>query len=162
MATNPLVKQLLAYVMQDEARHVAFGRLALRDYYDQLTQAERDEREEFVVEGCYLMRDRFRGQEVYERMGLPVDECVEYTDNSVVYQTYQSLLFSRIVPCVRDIGLWGPKVQKAYEEMGVLDAAKADLGELMRRDEEIAEEYDRELAGRQAEVQAAIANGAAE
>jgi len=26
------VKQVLAYVMQDEARHVAFGRLALRDY----------------------------------------------------------------------------------------------------------------------------------
>ena len=34
---NPLVKQLLAYVMQDEARHVAFGRLALRDYYAELT-----------------------------------------------------------------------------------------------------------------------------
>src|SRR3954453_10018768 len=33
MATNALAKQLLAYVMQDEARHVAFGRLALRDYY---------------------------------------------------------------------------------------------------------------------------------
>ena len=61
MATNPLVKQLLAYVMQDEARHVAFGRLALRDYYAELTDAERAEREEFVVEGCYLMRNRFRG-----------------------------------------------------------------------------------------------------
>jgi hypothetical protein len=108
------------------------------------------------------MRDRFRGQEVYERMGMPVDECLEYTDNSVIYKTYQSLLFSRIVPCVRDIGLWGPKVQKAYADMGVLDAAKADLSELMRRDEEIAEEYDRELAARKAEVRAAIANGAAE
>jgi len=46
---NPLVKQLLAYVMQDEARHVAFGRLALRDYYAELTSAERAEREEFVA-----------------------------------------------------------------------------------------------------------------
>jgi len=27
--------------MQDEARHVAFGRLALRDYYPQLTDGER-------------------------------------------------------------------------------------------------------------------------
>ena len=52
MATNPLVKQILAYVMQDEARHVAFGRLALRDYYAELTEAERADREEFVVEGC--------------------------------------------------------------------------------------------------------------
>ena len=51
MATEPLGKALNAYVMQDEARHVMFGRLALRDYYPQLTQAERDEREEFVRRG---------------------------------------------------------------------------------------------------------------
>ena len=31
----------------DEARHVAFGRLALRDYYAQLTTAERADREEW-------------------------------------------------------------------------------------------------------------------
>ena len=47
---NPLAASVNAYVMQDEARHVAFGRFALRDYYPQLTQAERDEREEFAVE----------------------------------------------------------------------------------------------------------------
>jgi hypothetical protein len=40
----------------------AFGRLALRDYYPQLTEKERDEREEFAVEGCYLLRDRFLGR----------------------------------------------------------------------------------------------------
>ena len=40
MTTKPLPKQILAYVMQDEARHVAFGRMALRDYYKQLTEAE--------------------------------------------------------------------------------------------------------------------------
>ncbi len=70
-ATEPLAKALNAYVMQDEARHVMFGRLALRDYYPQLTQAERDERETFCVEACYLMRDRFLGQEVFERLDLP-------------------------------------------------------------------------------------------
>jgi hypothetical protein len=48
---NPLCQAVNAYVMQDEARHVAFGRLALRDYYPQLTDAERREREEFIVEG---------------------------------------------------------------------------------------------------------------
>src|SRR5207245_5023356 len=58
-AKNPLAASVNAYVMQDEARHVAFGRLALRDYYPQLSQAERDEREEFVVAACYHMRDRF-------------------------------------------------------------------------------------------------------
>jgi len=58
MTTMPLPKQILAYVMQDEARHVAFGRMALRDYYKQLSAPELAEREEFVIEGCYLMRDR--------------------------------------------------------------------------------------------------------
>ena len=76
MTPKPLPKQILAYVMQDEARHVAFGRMALQDYYSQLTSAELDEREQFVVEGCYLMRDRFRAEEVWETLGYDVAECV--------------------------------------------------------------------------------------
>jgi len=165
MANNALVKQLLAYVMQDEARHVAFGRLALRDYYRELTEAERADREEFVVEGCYLMRDRFRGREVWERMGFDVDECMEFTEHSPVQQAFRALLFSRIVPCVKDIGLWGAKVQRAYVDLGVLDAADTDLEALMRQDEEIAERVDEqkyaaEMAARQQEVDAAITVGA--
>ena len=64
-ATEPLGQALNAYVMQDEARHVMFGRLALRDYYPQLTEAERDEREEFCVDACYRMRDRFLAEELW-------------------------------------------------------------------------------------------------
>jgi hypothetical protein len=166
MSANALVKQLLAYVMQDEARHVAFGRLALKDYYAELTDKERAEREEFVVEGCYLMRDRFKGREVFEQLGLPLDRCMEYVEHSDMFTLYQSLLFSRIVPCVRDVGLWGDKVQAAYADMGVLDNAKADLEILMRQDEEIAEKvdeerYERELAARKLEVDAAITLGGA-
>jgi hypothetical protein len=160
MTGNALVRQLLAYVMQDEARHVAFGRLALRDYYAQLTSAERADREEFVVEGCYLMRNRFRAQEVWERMGFDVEECLEFTENSPVQQAFRTLLFSRIVPCVKDIGLWGDKVKTAYADLGVLDAANSDLDALMRDDETTAERLEREhaaeLAARKAEVDAAI------
>ncbi|MEW2360088.1 ferritin-like domain-containing protein [Spirillospora sp. NPDC029432] len=166
MSQNALVKQLLAYVMQDEARHVAFGRLALKDHYAALTSRERAEREEFVVEGCYLMRDRFKGREIFERLGLPVGACMDYVEHSDSFKLYQSLLFSRIVPCVRDIGLWGDKVQAAYADMGVLDNAKSDLEVLMRQDEEIAERideerYERELAARKQEVDEAIALGGA-
>ena len=164
LTTEPLLKQLLRYVMSDEARHVAFGVLSLQDYYKELTQAERDEREEFVVEGCYLMRNRFVAREVWERMGFDVAECLEFTENSPVQQAFRSLLFSRIVPCVKDIGLWGPKVQRAYADLGVLDAANVDLDSVMRDDEEIAERVDREkyaaeLAARRAEVDAAVADG---
>ena len=164
LSNNALVTQLLAYVMQDEARHVAFGRLALRDYYAELTEAERADREEFIVEGCYLMRNRFRAQEVWERMGFNVEECLEFTEHSPVQQAFRALLFSRIVPCVKDIGLWGPKVRRAYTDLGVIDAAQSDLEALMRADEEIAEKVDAEkyaaeLAVRQAEVDEAVAQG---
>ncbi len=70
VTTKPLPRQILAYVMQDEARHVAFGRMALRDYYSQLSQAELREREDFVIEGCYLMRDRLRGYEIWDNFGI--------------------------------------------------------------------------------------------
>ncbi|MDQ1631368.1 MAG: hypothetical protein QOC80_1340 [Frankiaceae bacterium] len=164
MTPKPLPKQILAYVMQDEARHVAFGRMALKDAYAQLTTKEREEREEFVVDGCYLMRDRFRQQEVWEAMGFPMDECLQYVDQSPYMQMFRSLLFSRIVPIVKDIGLWGDKVQKAYADMGVLDMAGVDLAALMKADEDVAESLDRErdeLAARQREVEETIAVGAA-
>ena len=161
IAGNPLVKQLLAYVMQDEARHVAFGRLALRDYYAELTSAELADREEFVVEGCYLMRNRFIAREVWERLDYDVAECVEFSDRSPVQQAFRQFLFSRIVPCVKDIGLWGPKVQHAYVDLGVMDAAANDLEALMRADEETADrlevEHAAELAARRHEVDTVIA-----
>lgn len=162
-APGSLAKQLLAYVMQDEARHVAFGRISLKDYYAALTDTERDEREEFVVDACYLMRDRFRGEEVFETLGLNVKECAEYVDNSPLMIQFRSHLFSRIVPIVKDIGLWGPKVQKAFTDMGVHDMAGFDIDGMMKADEDQAEDLDRahaEMAGRIAEVDQAIAAGA--
>jgi 1,2-phenylacetyl-CoA epoxidase catalytic subunit len=139
---EPLAKAINTYVMQDEARHVAFGRLALRDYYPQLSQRERDEREEFVVEACHLMRNRFMAQEVWERMGFDVDRCMEYVEESEMTQEFRKMLFSRIVPTVKDIGLWGPKVRKAYEDMGVLQFQDLDPDSLSAQDEQLARKLD--------------------
>ena len=165
--TKPLPKQILAYVMQDEARHVAFGRMALRDYYRQLTAAELAEREDFVIEGCYLMRDRLRGDEVWENFGISRAEVRELTRQSGYNAAFRSLLFSRLVPCVRDIGLWSNRLRQAYADMGVLDCGRADLEALMRADEQIAENLDArrfaaEEAARASEVAQVIADGAAD
>ena len=139
---NPLAAAVNAYVMQDEARHVAFGRFALRDYYPTHTQAERDEREEFAVEACYLMRDRFQAEEVWETLGLPVDECAAHMLESGFMQNYRSALFSRIVPIIKDIGLWGAKIRKGYETMGILGYANVDVQAMSDTDERVAEEFD--------------------
>ncbi len=142
MAKNSLSSQVNAYVMQDEARHVAFGRLALRDYYPELSDKERDEREEFAVEACYHMRDRFQAREVWEVLGLPVEECSEWVEHSESMKVFRSALFSRIVPTIKDIGLWGPRIRKAYEEMGIMGFADVDAAELSENDEQVAIAFD--------------------
>jgi hypothetical protein len=141
-AGNQLVASINAYVMQDEARHVAFGRIALRNYYPQLTQKERDEREEFVVESCYHMRDRFHSSEIWDTVGLPAKECIEITINAPSTRYVLSRLFSRIVPTIKDIGLWGKKVQKAFGDMGVLELADLNIEEISEHDNRIAQEFD--------------------
>ena len=147
-AQNSLAAAVNAYVMQDEARHVAFGRLALRDYYPQLTQAERDEREEFAAEACYLMRDRFLAEEVWEALGLPLKECVQHVEQSEGMREFRSRLFNRIVPTVKNIGLWGRKIQHAYGQMGIIGYADVDSAELERADEKIAADFDARRSAR--------------
>jgi len=141
-AGNTLASAVNAYVMQDEARHVSFGRLALRDYYPQLSDAERAEREEFAVEALYFMRDRFNQAEVWERSGLPVEELVKYAFESGAMQAFRSRLFTRIVPILKEIGLFGPKVQKALGDMGVMEYAKIDVEKLLGNDLKVAEDFD--------------------
>jgi hypothetical protein len=149
-AKDPLGRSINAYVMQDEARHVAFGRLALRDFYPHLEQHERDEREEFCVEALYLMRDRFQAEEVWGRCGLPVPECTEFVDNSAQMKQFRSGLFTRIVPTLKDIGLWGPRIRKALVDMDVMKFADLELDELGRHDDTVAAEFDRLTAHRRA------------
>jgi hypothetical protein len=151
-AQNPLAAQVNAYVMQDESRHVAFGRLALRDFYPHLTQKERDEREEFLLEASYLMRDRFDAVELWQNLGLPVEDCAKAMYESGFMEKFRNSLFTRIVPIVKDIGLWGDYIQKGYTEMGVIDYAKSDVQALQDNDEDIARQFD----ARQREIQRVI------
>jgi hypothetical protein len=106
---DPLLKQLLRYVMSDEARHVAFGVLSLQEYYAGLTDAELMERQEFAFEAAVRMRDRFLMQEVWEREGVPVKEAIRLfrqDDPELKNQDpFQQLLFSKIVPNCKKLGL---------------------------------------------------------
>ena len=142
---NTLAGAVNAYVMQDEARHVSFGRLALREYYPQLSEAERDEREEFVVEALHFMRDRFNQSEVWNRLGLPAKTLDEIHYNSKQMNSFRGRLFSRVVPTVKDIGLWGPRVKKAFAEMGVMEYADLNVTEVLANDGKVAEEFDKKM-----------------
>jgi hypothetical protein len=118
---EPLIKELIKMVMRDEARHVAFGVLSLREFYEnELNERERREREEFVYEASVLMRDRLVGIEVYERIGLPVEECRQITLASGSMREFRKFLFMRIVPNIKRLGLLTAYVKEKFAEMDIL------------------------------------------
>ncbi len=117
---EPLMKKLTTYVMQDEARHVAFGILALKNYYGDMKESERLEREDFLYEGAVLMRDRFLFEQVWEKAGLPVEECKKIAFESEGQRLFRQMLFTRIVPAVKRIGLLSPRQRERFEKLGIL------------------------------------------
>jgi hypothetical protein len=117
---EPLLKNLTTYVMQDEARHVAYGVLSLRDYYRDMPEADVKEREDFVYEAAVLMRNRFLFQQVWEKLGMPVDECMHITMNNEGQRQFRQLLFSKIVPAIKRVGLLSPRQRERFEELGIL------------------------------------------
>ena len=118
--SEPLLKDLTHYVMRDESRHVAFGVLALQDFYRDLSASERRVREEFLYEGCRLMRDRLLMEDVWEEMGWPLDEVREIVLNSEMMRDFRKLLFAKIVPNVKRLGLLTPYVRERFAELDIL------------------------------------------
>jgi hypothetical protein len=96
------------------------------------------------------MRDRFLGDEVWEALGLPAQECKEWVDRSELMKVYRGALFSRIVPTIKDIGLWGPRVRKAYADMGILGFADVNLDTLSSQDEAVAAGLDGRISPEEA------------
>ena len=117
---EPLLTELTHYVMRDEARHVAFGVLALQDVYAGLNAAERREREEFLYEGCRLIRDRLLMEDVWEEMGWPKDEVRAIVLASEQMKEFRKMLFSKIVPNVKRLGLLTPYVRERFAELDIL------------------------------------------
>jgi hypothetical protein len=123
MTTEPLLKQLLRYVMSDEARHVAFGVLSLKEVYEGMNAAEIRERQEFAFEAAVRMRDRFLQQEVWERMGIKPKDIIPFVLQDPTRAIFQQMLFSKIVPNCKKLGLLDAAdgwLRQRFTELGVI------------------------------------------
>jgi hypothetical protein len=123
MTTEPLLKQLLRYVMSDESRHVAFGVLSLQEYYSELSAHELRERQEFAFEAAVRMRDRFLQQEVWDRMGINGKEVAPLLMQVPERQMFQVMLFSKIVPNLKKLGLLDAAdgwLRERFTELGAI------------------------------------------
>ena len=120
-ADEPLIQQITSAVMRDEARHVAFGILSLQDLYTkQLTSAELKEREEFVIEATVLMRDCLLMDEVWPRLGLDPKKWKPWSLSTPFMVGYRQILFSKIVPNLKRLGLLTPRVRAKFAELNIL------------------------------------------
>lgn len=121
--SEPLLKQLLRYVMSDEARHVAFGVLSLKEVYDGMTDAEMKDRQEFAFEASVRMRDRFIQQEVWEHFGMKPKEIAPMVLKDPTRTVFQQMLFSKIVPNCKKLGLLDRNdswLRHRFEDLGVI------------------------------------------
>ncbi len=131
LCQEPLLKELLRYVMRDESRHVAFGVLSLRSYYDDMPENELRDREDFIIYSSELMKDRLVGKEIANAMGWNPEDVKDLVLQSPAGQLFRSMLFQRIVPNLKKLGLLTPRVREAYTRMDLIkfedfDADQAD------------------------------------
>ena len=158
---EPLLKKLLRYVMSDEARHVAFGILSLQEFYENLSDAEIKERQEFMAENT--LRSRSRGgfdPELFNRVGVDINaalpsilEASQKLKKSQ-FDGFQRGFFAKLVPNVRRIGLLDRNngyLRKLWDEAGLLKYEFADATA------DDYESYD-EVAKDRAERAAAVAS----
>ena len=146
LTTEPLLKKLLRYVMSDEARHVAFGVLSLKEYYEGLNSSELRERQEFAFEAALRMRDRMLQQEVWEHMGVEPREALQATLQAPERQVFQSMLFSKIVPNCKKLGLLDASdgwLRDRFTEIGVIQFEDwVDTGEEYETLDEVAKDRE--------------------
>ncbi len=119
-STEPLIKDITRLVMRDEARHVAFGTLSLAGIYDEMTSAERHEREDFVLEGAWLMRDRFLAFEVWESLGVSESDALRNVEDSPMLQLFQRVIFAKITPNLSRIGLLSDRLRGQLIGIGAM------------------------------------------
>ncbi len=152
VTTDPLLKKMLRYVMSDEARHVAFGVLSLQEYYRELSDAEMRERQEFAFEVAERLQRRFAHSEMWERMG--VDPNAVYATmtrvNPPAQQAFQNLLFSKIVPNCKKLGLLdasGGWLRDRFTDIGVIQFEDwVDTGEEYKALDEVAKDRQESIA----------------
>lgn len=120
---EPLLRELLKRVIQDEARHVHYGVVALREHITkELGDSERREREDWAFEVAMLMRNRFMAYEVHEEWfahKISRAQWRKVVQGAPGMETFRRVMFSRLVPNLREIGLLSPRIQRHYDRVGL-------------------------------------------
>ena len=118
---DPVLQELLYLVIRDEARHVTFGVNYLEEFVATLSEEEREARAEFAYEACIVSRDRLIGNDVFRYFGWDVEDARGALVERGLNADFLNMLYARIIPNLKRIGLLTDRVRPKFEAMGVLD-----------------------------------------
>ncbi|MFP5440172.1 MAG: ferritin-like domain-containing protein [Gammaproteobacteria bacterium] len=120
VSRDDLLKDIIELVIRDEARHVTFGVNYLEEFVKNLSQEEKEERAQFALEACLVMRERLIATDVFEQFGWDVEAARAKVLEAKIMEQFRSLLFTRIVPNLKRIGLLTDRIRPKFEEIGIL------------------------------------------
>ena len=118
---DEVLKDVIYLVTRDEARHVTFGVNYLEEFVKTLTEEEKEERAQFAYEACLVSRERLVATDVFAHFGWDVEATRERVMEGFVMSTFRNLLFQRVVPNLKRIGLMTEQIRPKFEAMGILD-----------------------------------------
>jgi hypothetical protein len=72
---------------------------------------------------------------------VPSIDAKFYAATQVMDEARHVEVYARL-PTIKDIGLWGPRIRKAYADMGVMSYADVDAEGLLAKDEQVAADFD--------------------
>jgi hypothetical protein len=124
MTREPLLKEILKFVITDEARHVHYGVLSIQEFVENgITERERREREDWAFEVALLLRNRFLAYEFYDEFyahAMTRKQWDEMVLKSEMMSLFRKTMFKRIIPNLKRIGLLSDRVRPHYEQYGLL------------------------------------------
>tara|TARA_B100001029_G_scaffold97511_2_gene80135 strand:+ start:1751 stop:2890 length:1140 start_codon:yes stop_codon:yes gene_type:complete len=157
----PLLRQLVHYVIRDEARHVTFGVNYLQEFLETLSEQEVEDRAMFAYEACVVMRARIINTELPAKwFGISEEEILEMVVNDDTQDMFNNMLFSRVMPNLKKIGLLTDKVMPLYEDLNLtsyIDSESdfeidwAELNKPLETSKEIDNQSEKELAAHTAQ-----------
>ncbi|MCC6336033.1 MAG: hypothetical protein IT380_18845 [Myxococcales bacterium] len=121
---EPLLKQLLTYVITDEARHVHYGVLALQEFLAELSEKERKEREDWAFEVSLFLKNRFLAHEFYDEYYghlMSRGQWDKLVLDSEMMRLFRRTMFKRVIPNLKRIGLLSDRIRPKYEALGLLE-----------------------------------------
>jgi hypothetical protein len=143
-AQEPLLRTLLTYVSRDEARHTGYGVKYLSHVVPTLSERERAGLEDFAFESARLLIDTRAGTalrdsvlRIWQESGIDVaallPKLLQERANMRAELARTGGRFGPVrgfvIPTLRSIGLFSPRIQKHFEDMFAANfgPAMADL-----------------------------------